>query len=336
VTRQTAVSRAFVAFTAVAALLALVAPAGAQAKKKLPDIQLKALSQLAGPSSSTDDAVDPKHIVVGYDRVAKGTFALQIKNAGKKTVKNFDVSVELKRGGKTVWKKSSSYGEVLPGETRTRSMSGSQKVPLGVYTVLACADPKDDVNEEGEKNNCRKAGTLAILAAKWNATSASALCQPCYGGEDEEGNYTSGYVETEGQAVAFTQPVPTVFSDGTEGFAYRATGTLHEEMRNGAYSGDGSGTAPVQPEFSFLFLSTDLFEYAFQLVNSDASYDLSTCCTIHFTKISSLGPGSGPPGGPFYTPRDPFETFIAGSNLDQPDSDNVTNTTWRFEADVAP
>ena len=318
-TLRTAPSRALVALLALAAL---AAPAGAHAKKKLPDIKFQALAQLQSPSSPTTDIREPKYLVVPQSGKATGAFSVQLRNTGKEPVKDFGVEVFLRRGEKKVWSAKREFSVVLPGELRTIGVNGTSKVPLGVYTLVVCADPKDKINEKSDKNNCGSGGALAVIPEIWKATTLGAFCQPCY---------RDGTVSTEGLGVQFKTPFPVELIPGTRGFVYGATGTIAETSVNAVNGGSGQGTAPLSSS-SFLFLSLDLSRFAFEVIpdEENADYSVGPGGSTVIETIRNTGPNQEP--GAFLDSHDPFARSIEGSDVDAPSADFHTITSWKLDA----
>jgi hypothetical protein len=323
---RTAPRRTLLALCAIAALTGLLAPAGAVAKKKLPDIKFETLSQLKSPTSPTTDIREPKYMVVPPSGQATGAFAVQLRNVGKQPVKDFDVEVFLRRGEKKVWRAKREFSVVLPGELRTVGLSGTSKVPPGVYTLVVCADPKNEIAEKSDKNNCGSGGPLAVIPEIWKATTLGAFCQPCY---------RDGTVATEGQGIEFQKPFFVELIPGTSGFVYGATGTIAETTVNGVNSGSGSGTAPVSSS-SFLFLSLDLSRFAFEVAPDDEHdhYDVGPGGTAAIETLRNTGPNQEP--GAFTNAHDPSARSIEGSDVDAPSEDFHTVTSWKIDALVAP
>jgi hypothetical protein len=306
----------------LAALLALLAPAGALAKKKLPDIKFETLVQLESPTSPTTDVREPKYLVVPPSGKATGAFSVQLRNSGKRAVKDFDVEVSLRRGQKKVWRAKREFSVVLPDELRTIGVSGTSKVPLGVYTLGVCADPKDEIDEKSDANNCGTAGQVAVIPEAWQAKTLGAFCQPCF---------RDGTVSTEGQGVEFQRPFPTELVPGTEGFVYGGVGTIAETSVNAANGGSGSGSAPLSSS-SFLFLTLDLQSFAFEVIPHEEHdiYSTEPCCDAVIETIRNTGPNQEP--GAFMDARDPFARSIEGSDVDAPSEDFHTITSWKIDA----
>ena len=117
---------------------------------------------LAAPAAARPraDLVVPKGTLAAASGTLTGSFT--VRNAGRRPARRF--SVGLKAGTRLV--ATFAVRGLAPRTTKTVRVRKALPtgLPAGSLALRVCADPRGNVRERSEKNNCRRVGTLVVAS----------------------------------------------------------------------------------------------------------------------------------------------------------------------------
>jgi hypothetical protein len=319
----------FLVLAALALTAALFVAPAAQARAK-PDLVVRAFQFKSPFAESTSRRI---HYSI-LDSEGRGRFGVvfKVKNIGER--RSPGSTARIVAGGEKVG--SEQVGPIPPGGSRTVSASFHRRFTSpGRYSIFACADFPDAVNESRERNNCTPDKIFRAVPRRWDATTFHYRSTAFDGG--------APFNDSDAAGLRFDL-FGLVNINGDVRFLWLARGAIRGTVSGDdgtcTYSGNGSASHfpwdVLPPIPGYLEMDTDLTEYAAEVGDENASFGFTQSCTGYPPLNDTIGISPlltyGSDGD--FHPMHAHAKSLAGSRHFDLVASQTADYTWSFKADI--